>query len=168
MTPSNAITYCVGDATVPIGGGPALIAHVCNDVGAWGAGFVCALSKRWKQPESEYRRWFCKAPADMPKFALGEVQFVQVTNEISVANMIGQHGISRGLKKRGNPPVRYEAIDRALAKVGDHALETKASVHMPRIGCGLAGGRWEFVEPLLITHLCQRGITVTVYDLKES
>lgn len=168
MTPSNAITYCVGDATVPIGGGPALIAHVCNDVGAWGAGFVCALSKRWKQPESEYRRWFNKAPADMPKFALGEVQFVQVTNEISVANMIGQHGISRRSNMRSSPPVRYEAIDHALEKVGEIASRTKASVHMPRIGCGLAGGSWELIEPLVIKRLCQRGITVTVYDLKES
>ena len=35
---------------------------------------------------------------------------------------------------------------------------------MPRIGCGLAGGRWEKVEPLVRTRLSDRGISVTVYD----
>ena len=39
------------------------------------------------------------------------------------------------------------------------------SVHMPRIGCGLAGGTWERIEPLIVKVLCERGIPVTVYDL---
>lgn len=81
MTLSKTISYVVGDATEPLGAGPFVIAHVCNDLGRWGAGFVLALSKRWKQPEAEYRRWFRGAAADLPSFALGEVQFVQVTEE---------------------------------------------------------------------------------------
>ncbi|RAJ47078.1 hypothetical protein K353_00279 [Kitasatospora sp. SolWspMP-SS2h] len=40
-----------------------------------------------------------------------------------------------------------------------------ASVHMPRIGCGLAGGRWERIEPLVTDRLTARGVPVTVYDL---
>jgi hypothetical protein len=39
-----------------------------------------------------------------------------------------------------------------------------ATVHMPRIGCGLAGGRWERIEPLIIASLCDRDIVATVYD----
>jgi hypothetical protein len=35
---------------------------------------------------------------------------------------------------------------------------------MPRIGCGLAGGRWERIEPLIQHNLAERGIPVTVYD----
>jgi hypothetical protein len=35
---------------------------------------------------------------------------------------------------------------------------------MPRIGCGLAGGRWERVEPLVTAELTDRGVHVTVYD----
>jgi len=34
------ITYLVGDATQPQGEGVKVIAHICNDIGAWGAGFV--------------------------------------------------------------------------------------------------------------------------------
>jgi hypothetical protein len=35
---------------------------------------------------------------------------------------------------------------------------------MPRIGCGLAGGEWAHVEPLILETLCAANIVVTVYD----
>jgi len=35
---------------------------------------------------------------------------------------------------------------------------------MPRIGCGLAGGKWELIEPIITRTLCQRGIATVVYD----
>ena len=35
---------------------------------------------------------------------------------------------------------------------------------MPRIGCGLAGGRWELVEPLVAKALLVRDVPTTVYD----
>jgi hypothetical protein len=35
---------------------------------------------------------------------------------------------------------------------------------MPRIGCGLAGGRWERIEPLLEATLVAAGVPATVYD----
>ena len=47
----NKIIYLKGDATKPEGLGTKIIAHVCNDVGLWGKGFVLAVSKRWKFPE---------------------------------------------------------------------------------------------------------------------
>ncbi|MFL1376310.1 macro domain-containing protein [Nocardiopsis protaetiae] len=71
----------------------------------------------------------------------------------------------RILRGGGGPPVRYEAIAAGLRTVADHALEPGATVHMPRVGCGLAGGRWERVEPLVRGALCARGVAVTVYDV---
>ncbi len=44
------------------------------------------------------------------------------------------------------------------------AVAERASVHMPRIGCGLAGGKWEVVEPLIEEHLSAKGVAVTIYD----
>ena len=76
--------------------------------------------------------------------------------------MIGQRGIRCA---GGQPPVRYEAIDKALDALAGHALRLDASVHMPRIGAGLAGGDWTQIEPLLLMRLCVRGVDVTVYDL---
>lgn len=76
--------------------------------------------------------------------------------------MIGQHGIKRAAN--GTPPIRYEAIDQCLIKVGEFAIDHNCSVHMSRIGCGLAGGQWEKIEPLVIKNLINQGIGVVVYD----
>lgn len=157
---SEQVEYTHGDATAPHGTGPRIIAHVCNDDGGWGKGFVLPLAQRWPQLKSEYKSWYRKRQEN--DFALGAVQLVRVEEEIYVANMIGQHGYRPG---RDVPPVRYPAIAAALATVGDHARGLRASVHMPRIGCGLAGGRWEEIEPLIVTHLLERDVAVTVYDL---
>ncbi|WP_419667961.1 macro domain-containing protein [Streptomyces sp. 2-1] len=155
----SEITYVRGDATTPLGKGVKLIAHVCNDIGGWGKGFVLALSNRWPEPEAAYRRWHRERAGN--DFALGATQFVKVDRYMWVANMIGQRGTKTGSK---GVPVRYEAIDAALAPLADKALELGASVHMPRIGCGLAGGKWSRVEPLITERLIGRGIKVTVYD----
>ncbi|TVL91177.1 macro domain-containing protein [Streptomyces sp. SAJ15] len=157
---SAEIGYECGDATRPPGPGPKIIAHVCNDAGRWGAGFVVAVSRRWPQPEAAYREWYCGRQSN--DFALGAVQLVQTQDDVWVANMIGQHGIRS--RTRTEVPVRYEAIDQALESLSNHASALAASVHMPRIGCGLAGGRWERIEPLIAHHLTAQGISVTVYD----
>ncbi|MFD7999815.1 macro domain-containing protein [Streptomyces mirabilis] len=158
----SEITYVRGDATAPSVKGVKLIAHVCNDIGGWGKGFVLALSRRWPEPEAAYRAWHRdRAHND---FGLGATQFVQVEKYVWVANLIGQRGIRTGSK---GVPVRYEAIDTGLAHVATKAAELDASVHMPRIGCGLAGGDWSRVEPLIMRRLVERGVAVTVYDHGE-
>lgn len=154
------VRYRQGDATAPGGSDNRIIAHVCNDIGAWGRGFVMALSHRGPEPEAAYKAWYRdRAQND---FALGAVQLVPVHPHLWVANMVGQHGIRR---TGGKPPVRYEAIDKALGTLAQHALRIEASIHMPRIGAGLAGGDWALIEPLIVKQLCASGVDVTVYDL---
>jgi hypothetical protein len=53
-----------------------------------------AISKRWKLPETEYRKWH----QSKDKFELGEVQFVHVENDTWVGNMIGQRNIKTNSK----------------------------------------------------------------------
>jgi O-acetyl-ADP-ribose deacetylase (regulator of RNase III) len=147
-----------GDATSPQAKGTKIIAHVCNDRGRWGKGFVLAVSARWSEPEEAYRTWHRERSRN--DFRLGSVQFVQVEPYVWVANMVGQHGLKGGRI----PPIRYEAIDECLQKVAEKARELEASVHMPRIGCGLAGGKWELIEPLIVKTLCEQDVAVVVYD----
>ena len=151
------INYIKGDATNPTGIDKKLIVHICNDIGGWGKGFVLAISKKWKKPEQKYREWF----KSQEKFGLGEVQFVNVESDLSIANMIGQHKIK---KNNGKIPIRYKAVRDCLNKVALFANENNFSVHMPRIGCGLAGGNWNEIESIIKEELINRNIKVTVYD----
>ena len=154
------IKYIDGDATNPIGEGNKLIIHCCNNIGLWGAGFVIALSKKWKLPEVQYRKW-SKGYLSSPKFELGNVQFVKVGDGLVVGNMIGQHGVGR---KNGNTPIRYSAIEKCLKEVKVVAEKHNASIHCPRFGAGLAGGDWSIIEQLLIDNLSSNDIPVIVYD----
>ncbi len=151
------IVYLTGDATRPVGRGNKLIVRVVNDQGRWGKGFVMALSARWPQPEEAYRKWF----DEQTGFELGAVRFVQVERDIRVANAIGQHGIR---EKDGVAPIRYAAVWSGLQTVAEKAKELKGSVHMPRIGSGLAGGEWSKIEPVILETLYKLEIAVTVYD----
>lgn len=152
------IEYIKGDATKPVTPGNKIIVHICNDVGGWGKGFVLAISKRWPEPEKSYREWF----RSKINFALGEMQLINVEGEIWVANLIGQHKLNKD--EDGNAPIRYAAVEHGLEKVAKFAKEIHASVHMPRIGCGLAGGTWDRIEPLITKTLIAENVPVTVYD----
>lgn len=146
------INYITGDATRPQGDGAMIICHICNDYGAWGAGFVLALTKRWRYPEDYYRA--------RHTYPLGEVDILCVEDKTFVANMIAQHGLRPDT--RGVPPIRYEALETALQKVNLVAERMNATLHMPRIGAGLAGGDWQRIAAIIEKTV---SVPVTVYDL---
>lgn len=166
------ITYLKGDATRPIDtGGPRLICHVCNDEGKWGKGFVLALSDTHPPAEIFYRMWhkgtnLHGAKHSWPKaFELGNSISVRCSGVIDpkpiyVANMIAQAGI-RTINKV--PPIRYDALRSCLLQARKSAISMNATIHMPRIGCGLAGGQWPIVEDLI--NECMGDLEVYVYDL---
>jgi len=156
---AREIRYIKGDATNPIEQGNKILVHICNDIGAWGKGFVLAISKKWKSPESQYRQWY----KDQTDFQLGNVQFVKVEDDLIVANLIGQRNIR---KTKGQPPIRYEAVKRGLELVAQKAIEVNATVHMPRIGYGLAGGDWNEIEKIINEQLIEKDLDVVVYDFE--
>lgn len=150
------INYIKGDATFPEKTSPGknnIIIHIVNDIGSWGRGFVLALSRRWTRPEYQYRAaWKTKQ--------LGDIQIVQVEKDIWVVNLFGQHGI----KNSNYIPVRYEAIHKGLKTLSFILKDTEnVAIHMPKIGCGLAGGDWNIVSKLIEDSLS--GFSVYVYEL---
>ncbi|QWT30033.1 hypothetical protein SEA_TUNATARTARE_164 [Streptomyces phage TunaTartare] len=154
------VTYVKGSATEPVGDGPKIIAHVCNDKGGWGAGFVLALNKISTKPQRLYREWYARKSDNF--LPLGTIQTVYLSDNLYVVNMIAQHGT---VSKLNPQPLSYEALEMALEAVAQVAIQTGASIHMPRIGCGLAGGKWDVVESIINRVLTLKDIDVTVYDL---
>ena len=148
-----------GDATDPgqYLTGTKYIIHCCNDIGAWGSGFVLALSKKWPKAEAAYKEW---AANENGHFGLGMIQLVEVGNSTLVVNMVGQHGIASHLHR---PPIRYKAIRKCLATLRPLALSAKATIHAPRFGSDRAGGCWYIIEDMIKKELCDHGIPVTIY-----
>jgi hypothetical protein len=142
----EVIRYIIADATVPTVR-PVIIAHVVNDLGGWGSGFVVPLGRRYPAAERAYR-------TTLPK--LGETQIVNVEPDVWVANMCAQ----RGFPSRDRPcALDYGALAACL-----RGLPVDIAIQMPRIGCGIAGGEWARVAEIVEAS----GLDVTVIDLPVS
>lgn len=155
----NGITYKTGDATNP--DEPSLIAHICNNAGGWGAGFVMALSAVDEGPEDAYRQWYRngKTKSGIP-FQLGEVQLVRFGDHI-VANMVAQNNVD----PKARPPIDYDALRTCLEKLTLIAQRSGLPVVGPKFGSGIAGGDWDVIEEMIEDTLIAHDIHVTIFSL---
>jgi hypothetical protein len=75
--------------------------------------------------------------------------------------VVAQHGYGVSDK----PRIRYAALRKGLEVVASEATKARASIHMPRIGAGQAGGHWSVIQDLILDTFADAGVHVTVYDL---
>lgn len=158
-TPRTGITYLRGDATAPRGEGFRILAQIVNDRSMiWGAGFGRAVRRRWPGVQEDFAQW---AVGHRSEYSLGNIHFSRIDDSLTVAHLVAQHGIGPSRA----PRIRYGALESSLQKLADHAAAIQASVHMPRIGTGEAGGAWEIVSEIIEDTLCRKKVDVIVYDL---
>lgn len=122
---------------------PTYILHVVNNLGKWGAGFVLALSDKWSEPENIYR--------SRKNWPLGEIDICKINDKLYVVNMICQKGIRQKYDKKDKQYICYDNLKICLEKV-KHMLSdiNECNIRMPRIGCGLGGGKWQDIEPIIV------------------
>ena len=151
-----------GDATQPRGSGPKVIAHVVNDATPnWGAGFSLGIKVRWPAVQEDFIRWVAE---ERSRLALGNTHLTELPDGVTIYQMVAQHGYGPS----PNPRIRYAHLKTCLNKLAEYAAERSASVHMPRIGTGHAGGQWSIVREMIDETIVRRGVLVTVYELPES
>jgi O-acetyl-ADP-ribose deacetylase (regulator of RNase III) len=169
------INFIKGDATsVNKADGLRIICHVCNNVGGFGSGFAGVVADKWPTVRDKYKAWHKKEHTYATDMPLGEIQVVPIEDKhgrLFIANMVAQ----KGYATRENPvALKYQSLYRCLRQLdrwikayvevyGRWKMECNRkvpdiSIHMPRIGCGLAGGDWDKVELLL-------GVTVSHHDV---
>lgn len=150
-----------GDALHPRGDGFRIIAHIVNDRAArWGGGFALAVRRRLPKAQEEFVDWTTK---HKPDFRLGAFHLSVLEDNLAVASMVCQHGYGPSRI----PRIRYGPLGICLAELRQAAKARSATVHMPRIGCGQAGGSWAVIGEMIDESLCAQGVHVTIYDLPE-
>ena len=148
-----------GDATKPRGAGQKIVCFVVNDATPrWGAGFALAVRRKFPTIQESFIGQVNDHPENL---RLGETSFLSFDSQLSFAPMVCQHGYGQSPR----PRIRYSALEACLKTVAEAALREKATVHMPRIGSGQAGGNWSVIFDLVEQNLSRLGIDVTVYDL---
>lgn len=163
------INYLTGDATEPIEvEGRKVIAHIVNNQDAWGKGFALALGTKYPKAKNEYHRGIIIPNShyqERRKLQLDDVQLVRINEELLIANMCAQNG----LKSYMNPvPLNYVSLLNCLRKLRIICIITGIkSIHMPRIGSGLAGGNWFNISTMIDNVFETADIKVYVYDLAK-
>lgn len=127
-----------------------VVPHVCNNINLFGAGFAAAISDHYPIVKENFHLLGNKA-------ILGQTQFVSVYkdkkfgHELIFANMIAQNGVASHTNRR---PINYAALCKCMVSVAAHikqrdSSESKAQIHAPKFGSGLAGGNWLFIQDLI-------------------
>lgn len=113
-----------------------IIVHQVNCKGVMGRGLALAIRRKWPVVYDEYMRAYRQG-----KWSLGKIQLVEVGPELYVCNLAGQDGW--GTRKQ---QTNYDALEEAFFKVRMFHRPTYAPWNF---GCGLAGGDWSIVQPLV-------------------
>ena len=155
----NRIQPKGGDATDPREtGGYRIIAHLVNDkTPNWGGAFARVVKKKWGSAQTDFEQW---ARSNNSNLALGKLRLFEVADQLALATMVAQHGYGESAK----PRIRYGALKTALDQLAEIALTRNATIHMPKIGSGQAGGNWDIISELIEDALCDRGVEVFVYS----
>ncbi|MHB8141064.1 MAG: ImmA/IrrE family metallo-endopeptidase [Vulcanimicrobiaceae bacterium] len=152
------IVYLRGDAVDPDFEGVRIVAFVTNDTTPnWGGGIARQIASKKPDVQVAFR---AAVQADATTLQLGTVVLLQHSNNLYYAPIVAQHGFG----KSEVPRIRYEALAQALKTLGVRAGELGASVHMPRLGAGLSGGRWDVVREMVEEYVSPFA-HVRVYDL---
>jgi len=157
---TEPLKFVRGDASEPFGADKKLLLQLVNDqASVWGGGFAKQARKKWPRAQAEFRQW----AFGRGNLKLGNFHLAQVRDDLALASLVCQHGFGKATQ---GPRVRYASLFSALCRIAEIALEWNASVHMPRIGTGEAGGSWNIIEGMIREALISKGVDVTVYDLR--
>jgi O-acetyl-ADP-ribose deacetylase (regulator of RNase III) len=165
--PDTAFEHVVGDVTeIPAGASPVVLAHVVTDAArAWSRrGVAGALTRRFPSAAKAFHSW---SVADERHLALGNAHIIEAERSprrVHIASLVAQRGYGAGTATR----LDYGALREGLTAVAEFAVRERAVVHLPRIGAGQAGGRWDFIAEAIAETLGTAGVHVVVHTMPSA
>jgi len=144
-----------------------VIAHGCNSIGKFGAGFALALSKKYPQARQAYMDSF--SHKIFKKLELGSMTYCTVSDTLCVVNLVTQTGYGRSKRRY----VDYPAVAKAFTRLGQwmstssYMEKIDKIIHIPKIGTGLGGGDWTIIKRLIEESLSPFPLIekVVIYEL---
>lgn len=136
-----------------------VIAHCANCYCTMGAGVALAIKNKYRYAAAADALTIRGQKAKLGKFSLG-IGEAGTTNP-NVYNLYGQFGFASA----GKPAINYVALRSALRAMAIDLRQKKytGTIGLPKMGAGLAGGRWSLIEPIIEEELVDW--TITVYSI---
>lgn len=150
------IRYNNGDIRTAKSG---FIIQGCNAMNSHGSGLAKSISEKWPQVKQKYHEFYDRKGY----LNLGEFDVIPVEDRVSVVNLISQDNYGYD----GSLYVSYAAIEVGLENIIKY-IERESlekTIHLPKIGCGLAGGDWTVVENIIRkVFLGNFNVNIWVFD----
>lgn len=156
------INFKHGDLVAQLHSG--ILVHQVNAQGVMGSGIAKQLRQKYPSIWDDYSSVVKPNRPDAGAGYLGLVIPSQVTECLVIMNIVGQQYY--GAKVPPNAPPDFRFTDYDALKSGfdwingfmdDQDLHT---VNLPLIGCGLARGRWDIVQPIIEASFSDKNVIV--------
>ena len=137
-----------------------IIIQQVNCFGVMGAGLAKQIRDKWPNVYNSYQERVHYSPNN--KDLLGMVVWNKVDTNLFVASIFGQYDYGHGAKFT-NYPALFKGIDYVVGL----AETDQITVYIPKgLGCGLAGGNWDFVESYLydLDYLFDNKVNITIVE----
>lgn len=137
-----------------------ILCHQVNCQGTMGAGLAKTLRRCYPGLYQCYKT-FCQSrePADL----LGQVLYYRTPNGVLIGNLFGQLSYGRGTRQTD-----YQALEKGLRTIEEEQPKHLSLALPYRIGCGLAGGDWLIVLPMIKRIFADSERAVTIWKLEVS
>ena len=117
-----------------------IIVQQVNCIGVMGAGLAKQIRDKWPDIYDSYKTRIHST--ENTKELLGKTFFDYVENNLFIASIFGQYYYGHQAKF-----TNYTALFNGLNSVAEISATYKTAMYIPKgLGCGLAGGNWDFVE----------------------
>jgi O-acetyl-ADP-ribose deacetylase (regulator of RNase III) len=136
-----------------------VIVHGCNCMSTMGAGIAPQMAKAFGVDEYPLESFTRKG--DINK--LGQIEwFIEREGPIPfVVNAYTQYNYGKNHTDGVANPFDYVAFTLCMRKM-NHIFKGK-HIGMPKIGAGLAGGDWQFIQQIIVRELKDCIVTVVIY-----
>lgn len=146
----------IGDITLVNHG---IIVHQVNAQGVMGSGVAGHIRRRFPIAYQVYMEHIgTKYRVDRGFSLLGTTSWAQINSGLHICNLVGQQFFGNDGKRYTS----YDALYDGFEKVAGMAKIYDLPVHVPLIGCGLGGGKWSIVAPIIEHHL--KNVPTTLWE----
>lgn len=138
----------IGDYTNPLGGGHRILIDFEGNNGTY---YNKRLAKRYPKAESEYNLWYRsqkESASNRPRWGISFTQEIMVQSDLSIYQVLIDMQVPEA-----------SALDKSLNFIGNKALETKSSIHVPNIT--------PYIKVLIKELWIKRGLNVYIYEEKK-
>lgn len=145
-----------------------VIGHQVNTIGVMGAGLALQIRRKWPNVFKEYNKYSAKFESH-PDILLGTILITDTDNTSVIGEVCNMFAQNMFINKSNPVATNYNALESCLYHLSKYCRDNNfKSVGLPyNLGCGLAGGDWNVVYPMIEKAFEDYEGTVEIWNIED-